>query len=49
MEYPMTASLFSDGDLLRYSKNHVRYEIDMFFRAGVEVLQNNFPKTDPLM
>src|SRR5262245_33687947 len=41
MEYPTTASLFSDADLLRYSKNHVRYEIDMFFRVGFELLPLN--------
>ena len=46
MDYPATGKALSDADLIRYSGKHLKYEIDMFFRVGIELDRFQCPDYD---
>jgi len=46
MQYPSIASQMSDAELSAYSKEHLGYEIKMFFNTGVLLSTVQFPKND---
>ncbi len=48
MKYSSPARLLSDAELLDYSKEHLRYEIWMFFTSGIELARIHFSESDAL-
>ena len=47
MAYASAGELLSDDELLKYSEQHLKYEIEMFFHVGIKLLQTNCSKDDP--
>jgi hypothetical protein len=47
MAYASAGKALSDDELLRYSKQHLKYEIEMLFNVGIKLLQTYFSKDDP--
>jgi len=47
MEYSSSAQSLSDAELLRFSENHLTYEIWMFFKSGTELSRVHFSESDP--
>jgi hypothetical protein len=46
MDYPVEADQMSDADLLAYSKEHLRYEVQNFFDAGRLLATRPFDTSD---
>ena len=42
-----TVQNWSDTQLLAYSKEHLHYEIDMFFRVGMQLSQSDWASQEP--
>jgi hypothetical protein len=47
MAYASGGELLSDSELLRYSKQHLKYEIEMFFHVGIKLSRTDPSKDDP--
>jgi len=46
MAYALTGKALTDAELLRYSEQHLRYEIEMFFQVGIKLMITRFSKDD---